>query len=137
MRKEKCPTSGKSYYVCYAYVTENGNVADPKMETLAKQCSKQFRKELKILTERLKTMNSVFLISDLKHFMINEDQGDKNPDNQGILMKQLRFKKKQNDVFYGDPLTLNQLEGSNITKMSECCDISLKTYLGLLYLNNN
>lgn len=40
MRKEKCPTSGKSYYVCYAYVTENGNVADPKMETLAKQCSK-------------------------------------------------------------------------------------------------
>lgn len=32
-------------------------------------------------------MNSVFLISDLKHFMINEDQGDKNPDNQGILMK--------------------------------------------------
>lgn len=25
----------------------------------------------------------------------------------------------------------------NPTKLSECCDISLKAYLGLLYLNNS
>lgn len=31
MRKEKDPNSEKIYYVCYAYVTENGNPADPRM----------------------------------------------------------------------------------------------------------
>jgi hypothetical protein len=30
--------------VAYAYVTENGNAAEPKMESIIKLCSKEFKK---------------------------------------------------------------------------------------------
>lgn len=44
MRKEKDPISNRSYYVCYAFVTDNGNAADPKMEANMKFVSKEFKK---------------------------------------------------------------------------------------------
>jgi hypothetical protein len=40
MRKEKDDNFNKQYYVCYAYVLENGVVSDPKMEVTMKLIGK-------------------------------------------------------------------------------------------------
>jgi hypothetical protein len=44
MRKEKEANSDKEYYMCYAYVTENGAAADQKMENSIKLIGKEFKK---------------------------------------------------------------------------------------------
>lgn len=44
MRKEKDTVSGCLYYVCYAFVTDSGNAADPKMESTIKFVNKEFKK---------------------------------------------------------------------------------------------
>lgn len=42
-----------------------------------KQVGKEFKKELKMLTERLKNANSVVLVSELRNFNL-EEAGDRN-----------------------------------------------------------
>jgi hypothetical protein len=54
-------------------------------------------------------MNNVVLITDIKCISGEDDGGEK-----GIEM---RFRKKQNDVFYGDTSVLNY-ESGNISKIS-------------------
>lgn len=44
MRKEKDSVSNRYFYVCYAFVTDNGNAADPKMESNMKFVNKEFKK---------------------------------------------------------------------------------------------
>ena len=49
----------------------------------------------------------------------------------------MQYRKKYNDIFYGDPHKLNSLEAIQQIVISECCDISLKAYLSLLYLKQD
>jgi len=44
MRKEKDSVTNRMYYVCYAFVTDNGNAADQRMESTIKFVNKEFKK---------------------------------------------------------------------------------------------
>lgn len=112
MRKQKCIDTGSYFYVTYAYLTENGN-ADPKLEQMMKFCLKEFKRELKVINDKLKTMNSVILISDLKN-AVNYEDGEKTSNKS--VYKQLRLKKKINDVIFGETGYLNALEAQNSSK---------------------
>lgn len=90
MRREKDPVFGKNYYACYAFTTENGVNMDPKCEQSYRAISKEFKKELKLLNDRLKNQNSVVLITDLK----NMEKDDKKSDPPSSHIYSMRLRRK-------------------------------------------
>ena len=53
-------------YIIYSYMTSNGALSDPKMDQIYKHVSKEYKRELKIVSEKLKSMNNVVYIGNLK-----------------------------------------------------------------------
>lgn len=114
---------GHPIFRAYYYIYENGALTDPQMESPRKYIDEEYKNYLKMAGEHRESNNFLF-VTQLK-----ERENEK-----GEMEPELKESNRHGDIFNCDRKQLESLEEGLLW---DCIDVSLKTYLSLLYLKSD